>query len=257
MRPGKRNFRPGHISSDPGSLKTIQADTACGFRVTIVVGPEHQEFEMEMRHLTSRSPFFAVAFQNHWKEGRTGVLVLEDTDPEVFELFEKWIRTRLLPQPTDHYLWTMVQDEDGSNPEELWDYLMSSAYVFATIYEVNEFAEAILQQFTSRMRDSERNYNSLAGLPKSVTLSRLFREVPTDSPLCEALAEETLRRWARRPTKQFPEPFAEMQKCHQNMLWKQQQKRLLRNMREGAKSRVVPRKRQESKLPVVFAHTCP
>lgn len=256
MRPAGGSLR-GHISSDPGRLKTNEADAAYGTRVTIAVGPEHRKFEMETFDLTSRSPFFAVAFQNHWKEGRTGLLVLEDTDPEVFELFAKWILTRTLPGPIDQYLWIMVRDEDGSNPEELWDYLMSSAYVFATVYQVNQFAEAILRQFETRMRHSEHNYNSLAGLPKGITLSRLFKEVPMDSPLCETLAEETLRRWARRPTKQFPQPFAEMQKCHQNMLWKQQKTRLLENVRDGAKSSVVLQNRQESRLPIVFARLRP
>ncbi|KAK7555789.1 hypothetical protein BKA81DRAFT_407647 [Phyllosticta paracitricarpa] len=105
-------------------------------------------------------------------------MVLEGTVPDLFDVFAIWLRARRLPYPAGFYTSYFVQDEGGTNSEELWDYLMSSAYVFATIYQVKEFGFAVEQEFEYRICASENQSDSYDAMPTTIALSRLSEEIP-------------------------------------------------------------------------------
>jgi hypothetical protein len=64
--------------------------------VHIRVGKEAKDFGIHKDLICHHSPYFNAAFNSQFKEAETGIMILEDTESRVFELFYQWLYTQNL-----------------------------------------------------------------------------------------------------------------------------------------------------------------
>ncbi|KAE9381306.1 hypothetical protein N431DRAFT_321692, partial [Stipitochalara longipes BDJ] len=62
--------------------------------VTIYVGPEKKPFIIHKEVACLHSPVFKTAFESTFVEGQTQSYVLEDTEPEIFQLLVQWLYSK-------------------------------------------------------------------------------------------------------------------------------------------------------------------
>ncbi|KAK7555792.1 hypothetical protein IWX49DRAFT_590692 [Phyllosticta citricarpa] len=167
--------------------------------VTLKVGPNSKVFLVHTSVICNESPFFEKAFKSEFKEGKTQVMTLEDTEEEVFKLVMQWLYTRQLPE----LLWSQLQDptkvarvRDGEKEELLWDFLMSSAYIFSQTYAVHSLSNAIEGQFDARFKFCFWNLAGFKTYLTYPTIIRLFNNVPEDSRVCKLFIDEFAKHWA-------------------------------------------------------------
>ncbi|KAK8228341.1 hypothetical protein HDK77DRAFT_486837 [Phyllosticta capitalensis] len=147
--------------------------------VTIEVGEEGRVFRMHKSVLSEVSQFFVKAFKGDFKEGKERKMKLADVEPEVFKIIGHWIYTRELPS---------VKDADGNDVELLWEYLMSSAYIFAEVYLIEQLAKDIHCCYRER-------YRSNTSYPRAITIMRVFKNVREDASLCQLFVERFSNHW--------------------------------------------------------------
>lgn len=68
--------------------------------VQVTVGKPPKEYWLHRKLLMARSDYFKMAFaEDRFMEGRTGALVMEEDDPDAFDMFVNWLYTDRLPDP--------------------------------------------------------------------------------------------------------------------------------------------------------------
>ncbi|KAK3933442.1 hypothetical protein QBC46DRAFT_402364 [Diplogelasinospora grovesii] len=67
-------------------------------RVTVFLGDDESSFCLDAKDLCACSPFFASALTGGFREAKDRVVRLPEVDAETFELFEKWLRDRRIPE---------------------------------------------------------------------------------------------------------------------------------------------------------------
>ncbi|KAK7512086.1 hypothetical protein IWZ03DRAFT_431571 [Phyllosticta citriasiana] len=158
--------------------------------VTLKVGPNEKVFVLHIDMICSVSEFFNNAFKGPFKEGREKMMVLQDTAEDVFNAVMDWMYYRKLPVPQkgeQDEFWR--KNDQGFRIERQWDYLMSSCYIFSTIYNVPALAEAILDLFREQYSEIQPIY------PTMVTIIRVFDNVAETSPLCQLFIEKFAQYW--------------------------------------------------------------
>jgi BTB/POZ domain len=101
--------------------------------VHIKVGTALQDFGIHKDHLCNTSPYFHAAFNSGFEEAKTGIMTLESTDLNVFEIFYAWLYT------------TSLKDEEsvGSWPGEM---TLLRLYVFADMAQIPALQNAIIRE---------------------------------------------------------------------------------------------------------------
>lgn len=61
--------------------------------VYVKVGPERQSFGFHKALLCRRSAYFKAALNGNFKEAEDGVVILDDEDPHLFQVFNEWLYT--------------------------------------------------------------------------------------------------------------------------------------------------------------------
>ncbi|KAK8158700.1 hypothetical protein BKA80DRAFT_333809 [Phyllosticta citrichinensis] len=165
--------------------------------VTLKVGPNHKVFLVHTSIICNASLFFNNAFKGEFKEGKTQIMTLEDTEEDVFKVVMQWLYTRRLPN-----LWNKDQQHiktiricEGQGEELLWDFLMTSAYVFSQTYVIPALSVAIEVRLSERFGHT---CSGVAGFQSFLTypaIIRLFNNVPENSPACKLLVNTFATQW--------------------------------------------------------------
>ncbi|KAK8228339.1 hypothetical protein HDK77DRAFT_502047 [Phyllosticta capitalensis] len=162
--------------------------------VTILVGRYQTPFTVELNLLSNASDFFRVAFRSDFKEGKEKLMRLEDTDDNVFDFILDFLETGRLDPCLDDYSGGDGFMRSGNYlgvKEFAWDYYMSSIYVFSVIYMLDSVAAKSLQSFGERLKRYESG--KLRDFPTAATVSRIFNEIPDDSPLRKKFIDAFVR----------------------------------------------------------------
>ncbi|KAK8180434.1 hypothetical protein IWZ00DRAFT_548575 [Phyllosticta capitalensis] len=155
--------------------------------VTLMVGAHYELFRVKLSLLSNASLFFKKAFESGFIEGKERFMVLEDTDVEVFRLILDFLENG---RSADIFKLAFSDDlysNHNQNGEVEWDLQMSSIYVFAMMYLVDELAVGVAHMFTERFEEYKNH--ELARFPTATTVTRVFDNVPDDAPLCEMFVE--------------------------------------------------------------------
>ncbi|KAK7555788.1 hypothetical protein IWX49DRAFT_590688 [Phyllosticta citricarpa] len=158
-------------------------------------------FILKKKDIVIQSRFFRNAFSDRFQEGKTSTLHLPETDADTFELFTTWMRTREISPFSSHRDQTpTLQTDNWSKAERTWDSAISRAYVFAHMYMVEDFAQALHDAFIkahfSPCNDALSIFNCL---PENATLYRLFDEVPEYAPICKAVSKAIMAFFNNQP----------------------------------------------------------
>ncbi|KAK5685854.1 hypothetical protein LTS10_001967 [Elasticomyces elasticus] len=62
-------------------------------RIKLVIGPEQREFYVGRQPLEEGSEYFRLALSKDWKEGKSKMITLEDTDPDIVHRYLHFIYT--------------------------------------------------------------------------------------------------------------------------------------------------------------------
>ncbi|KAK7532360.1 uncharacterized protein J3D65DRAFT_103514 [Phyllosticta citribraziliensis] len=159
--------------------------------VKLIVGPSQTNYYIHMHIICCESAVMKAAFNSDFKEGKEKAMELEHIDEEVFEIIMHWMYTRELPGPNSEKRWKiqMSEDEEGDEVEFMWDFLMSSAYVFAKDFDMPLLASGIHSLF-------EERFQTLS-CPRIATICRLFDNVPEDAWLCQLFVNQFAAYWRR------------------------------------------------------------
>lgn len=162
--------------------------------MTFKVGLSESIYYIHDHIICCESSVFKMALNSEFKEGKTKEIVLDDTDEQVFEIIMHWAYTHELPGPNSEQKWKvqMREDEDGDEVETTWDFLLSSAYVFAKRYDMPLLASGIHCLFEERFRTWESK------CPRLATVARVSYNVPMDSWLCQIFVDQISAFWDRR-----------------------------------------------------------
>ncbi|KAK8202778.1 hypothetical protein HDK77DRAFT_502059 [Phyllosticta capitalensis] len=162
--------------------------------VTLKVGPLHKVFLIHKDIICNKSEFFMRAFQGNFKEGKEQVVVLEETEEDVFKVVMQYLYTERLPDAFNGELKNKIKTDDEGNTELEWDFLMSGAYVFAKMYFIHGLPSKIEWSFSMRFKRSML-IPTANGYPNMATIIRVFNSVPEDSGLCKLFLERFSHHW--------------------------------------------------------------
>jgi len=114
--------------------------------VAFVVGPKEEVYTVHKNFATLDSPVFRAAFSKHWVEGQRGAYTLDETEPQIFEMFLQWIYGRpvayIVPKGEgQHYLDPYIR---------LW--------LFADEYQVPKLQNSLMRWFTRDYASVELHY---------------------------------------------------------------------------------------------------
>lgn len=70
----------------------------------MLVGPDKKPFTVHKDIICSKSPFFQHATSRNWTAGKTGIIQLSETEPEIFHTYLHWVYTskvdtKMMPDP--------------------------------------------------------------------------------------------------------------------------------------------------------------
>ncbi|KAK7511186.1 uncharacterized protein IWZ02DRAFT_437000 [Phyllosticta citriasiana] len=146
------------------------------------------------------SPVFSNALKSGFKEGIEGVIILEETEVEVFKIVMDWMYTGRVPlfrkiRPRDVVRWgphEKVLDEEGNEVELVWDYVMSGVYVFAKMFDMVKLRDFVHTRFKKRF---ETGIDKAPPFPSHSTIIRVFKNVPETSPICKTFSRKFAEHW--------------------------------------------------------------
>ncbi|KAK7512087.1 hypothetical protein IWZ03DRAFT_362483 [Phyllosticta citriasiana] len=154
--------------------------------VTFKIGPKQRHFLIHMDIVCKSSPVFSNALKSGFKEGIGGVIILEETEVEVFKIVMDWMYTgRMGPHEK-------VLDEEGNEVELVWDYVMSGVYVFAEMYDMVKLRDFVHTRFKKRF---ETGIDKAPPFPSHSTIIRVFNNVPETSPICKTFSRKFAEHW--------------------------------------------------------------
>jgi hypothetical protein len=155
--------------------------------------------------LTYHSSFFRAALTGHFKEAENKCVVLEDDDPQVFELFVHWLYHKRFPTKDDaadlFAAWTAEDDYGGSKAGNL-----ICLYVFCDKYDIPLLKIRIIDDLFDDIESQD------VGLPSTKQVNFAFNKLPYDSPLCRCLVDMYCYSahgsvWDGLETSGYPWPF--------------------------------------------------
>ncbi|KXT06910.1 hypothetical protein AC578_7169 [Pseudocercospora eumusae] len=181
--------------------------------VRIIVGPNKRAFTVPRALICAKSDYFNKAFQQHFEEGKQGVIPLVDVKEWVFECFVGWLYTeRIFWEPINELddagpTPSSVSDPGSNNKQNghegdrhnpiSWDYCyLIALYIFADKYDSRGFRNDTIMAFQQKsLQMLPRSYNwphdgqsrnVFEALPESATLYRFVLDahvfsIPPDS----------------------------------------------------------------------------
>lgn len=172
---------------------------------TVFVGIPKTRFVVHEELLTYHSSFFRAALNGCFKEAESKTVILEDTDPQIFEFFVHWLYHQRLPTEDDapglHNAWTQENDCGGSKTGNL-----IRIYIFCDTYDIPTLKIRAMNELFMHMELQG------VGLPNSEQVQIAFDRLPHHSPLCRYLIDVHCcyadhRVWDDIETCAYPWPF--------------------------------------------------
>lgn len=202
-----RIFSSAHFSAEPSLLKHFlffgrkfyreSNMNNNGLQVRVVAGEasSSKTFHVFKATLCRTSPFFEKALNGPFLESLTQAIHLPGLHPDVFSLFLNWTVTGKLPDPKN-FQRPNPYAKDPTD-ENHWDFLISSAMVFAELHMIDSFAEALRKAFfTVHFPKLENNVDSALrywhSFPTHTTMARIFDGVPSGAALARKIANAIL-----------------------------------------------------------------
>ena len=102
----------------------------------------HATYRVHEALLVHHSDYFRKALQQYWKEGEERKVVMNDLEPEAFDVFIDWLYTQKLPQKLEDWL-PRDTDEDACSYDCRLDLLHLQVYVIADRLGTPELLHAI------------------------------------------------------------------------------------------------------------------
>jgi len=114
----------------------------------ILVGnaPTPAEYHVHETLLKSKSKFFDAALNKCWMEGREGRVLLPEDDPEIFEVYQNYIYTKVLPVKVPN---PDLKLEGNENHPEY--FTLAKLYAFGEKVQDVSFKNAVMKAFLGRM----------------------------------------------------------------------------------------------------------
>jgi hypothetical protein len=144
----------------------------------VLVGPDQSEHAVHAALLCEKSPYFAAATKQHWKEGQEGRVPLSTDDPAAFGLYVQWIyRNRIFS----------FQDagDTGGNLEEVK--LLVEAFVLGEKLQDQDFRDAVLDSLIHAVDTPDGQ--DVRWYPTATTIDRAYKGTPEGSPLRKLLVD--------------------------------------------------------------------
>lgn len=85
--------------------------------LTILVGDNKKEFNIQKVLICQESEFFKRASTKLWKSGQTRIIILEEEEPEIFSIFLAWLLTGSFDNSAE-YIRTPVYFDDSCEAEK-------------------------------------------------------------------------------------------------------------------------------------------
>jgi hypothetical protein len=112
--------------------------------VSITVGSEDRKktFYVHKDHLVSKSAYFGTSLKSEFIEGRTQQVLLDQDDPDVFDVFVQWI------YQGDYDVQKAISKDEGGT-EEAWSKLHMRAYSLGNRLVAPDFKKKIIEKLAT------------------------------------------------------------------------------------------------------------
>ncbi|CAE7193345.1 hypothetical protein HRS9139_08941 [Pyrenophora teres f. teres] len=150
----------------------------------VKVGADKTTYTLYRSLLVEHSEYFKKALTGTWKEAREGVVILQDVECIVFEVFIDWLYTQRLPKEIDS-----SADETGCQPAGDSLLLQVKALIFGDRIVSPNFHQAV--------RDA--TINGLIGRgapPYYFSIGYAFDNLPDDHPILDLIVEVQCREFS-------------------------------------------------------------
>ena len=142
------------------------------------------------------SDYFRGALSGHFKEGKEGVIILEDENPDTFTIFNTWLYTNKMVGALDG-------DDVACDPKDL-----ACVYLFGDRYMVPSLKNLVIDEVIARMvRKGEYPFD---------LIFVLYDLIPCDDPMRKLLVDifvwddgKALTKYMSDMTDHFPVSFLE------------------------------------------------
>lgn len=155
--------------------------------VTIEVGAERVKYRVLASFLTHHSEYFQRALAGTWREASANVVVIgNDVNPCIFNLFVEWLYTQKLPTLSPH--WRRIADP--SQPFSVSaKMLRMKLYVFA-----DRFVVPLLREQLNRAIVNDYDSDCPA-LEEYETVVYAFNNLPCTDPLLDLIIDRYFMVW--------------------------------------------------------------
>jgi hypothetical protein len=137
---------------------------------TLVVGPDEREYCVHRDLLSARSPYFAGASKDEWKEGQERRVPLPDDEHIAVEFYVQWIYAgKIFSRPS-------TKDGDSSELSEL-----VGAFVFGEKVQDDDFRDAVIDSVIASIHTPDEKGE--CWYPTGSTADRACDGTPEGSPL--------------------------------------------------------------------------
>lgn len=137
---------------------------------TLVVGPDELEYCVHRDLLSSRSPYFAAAAKEEWKEGQDCRVPLPDDEHVAVEFYVQWIYAgKIFSRPS-------ANDEDST---ELLD--LVGAFIFGEKVQDADFRDAVIDSLIASVHTLDEKEE--CWYPAGSTIDKAYDGTPEGSPL--------------------------------------------------------------------------
>ncbi|KAH7125291.1 hypothetical protein B0J11DRAFT_434571 [Dendryphion nanum] len=171
----------------PRKSPLFSSAAQAGTFIVVEIGPERTKYHLHKEFLMHNSEYFLKAFSGHWKEAETGLVVLEDVESGIFNVFVNWIYSGKLPDSPKEWMDVVgaKKSDDGIKAFRL-------ARLKTWVLSDRLLAHNLRQQLNNSLVDKIIENNRL---PHYSTIIWAFRNLPSHCRLLELMVDVHCLRW--------------------------------------------------------------
>jgi hypothetical protein len=158
---------------------------------TLVMGTDGCEFLVHQNRLYERSPYFAAATKEDWKEGQEHRIPLPDDNPSGVGLYIQWIYGgRIFSRPSER------ESEINDKPIYNETSLLVEGFIFGEKIQDGDFKDAIIDAMILSIntlgKDDKHWY------PSGPAVDRAYEGTPEGSPLRKLMVDIHVNHGSRK-----------------------------------------------------------
>ncbi|CAO2658681.1 Nn.00g064040.m01.CDS01 [Neocucurbitaria sp. VM-36] len=180
------------------TVPRMSALTRADDLTTVKIGPEHTTYHIHKALLVHYSDYFRKALDPSWKEGQDRKVVIDDLEPESFDVFVDWLYRGGLAWDNSNWSNTTKGGTLGraidAKPSNLC-LVQVKCYVMADRLGAFKLQRVINNQFVAQF---------ILQPPWYGTIIYAFNNIPSERPILRFLIDTHCYHWQEAFDKQFP-----------------------------------------------------